>query len=173
MIDVADTVDTLPTTKKVELEGQSTNSYVIKRLWGQQKEILRLVASGLYNNKTIAELLGVTPQTISNIINSAIGKQTIDMLQGTADLDSIDLLARLKSLSHIALTVQEDMLLDEATNPGLRNKVADKILDRSGYTPITKNLNMNVNAGLDADDMKKIKERANELRGIVAKEVVE
>ena len=139
----------------------------IKRLWGKQKEILRLVASGLYTNKEIAALVNVDPNTVSRIIHSDLGKHTLEMLQGTADVEAIDLMKRIKVLSHIAISVQEDLLMQEGTDAALKNKIADKMLDRAGYTPISKNLNMNVNKGLTAEDLERIKLRAAELRGEV------
>jgi hypothetical protein len=144
----------------------------IKRLWGKQKEILRLVASGLYNNKEIAAMVDVTPQTISNIIHSSMGKNTLEMLQGTADVEAIDLMKRIKVLSHIALSVQEDLLIGDGATPDLKNKIADKLLDRAGYTPISKNLNLNVNKGLTSEDLERIKKRAAELRGEMFEEAV-
>ena len=146
--------------------GEGNKSYDIQRLWGQQKEILRLVASGLYNNKEVAEILGCTPQTISNIINSELGKQTLEIIEGAADADTVDLMVKIRALAPIALAVQEEMMLDEATSKGLKNKVADKMLDRAGYTPISKNLNLNMNAGLTGEDIEAIKKRAAELNEV-------
>jgi len=145
---------------------EGNESYDIKRLWGQQKEILRLVASGLYTNKEVGDLVGVTPQTVSNIINSALGKQAMEILQGAADAELVDLNVKFKYLAHLAVGVQENILLDEGTSKELQNKISDKFLDRAGYTPVAKNLNMNLNAGLDKDDIDEIKKRAEDLNRI-------
>ena len=145
---------------------EGNKSYDIQRLWGQQKEILRLVSSGLYNNKDIAEMVGVTPQTISNIINSALGKQTLEILQGAADADTVDLMVKIRSLAPIALAVQEEILMDEETGSAMKNKISDKLLDRAGYTPISKNMNLNLSAGLTGEDIEAIKKRAEELQEV-------
>ena len=148
-------------------------SYDIKRLWGQQKEILRLISSGLYNNKQIAEMVGVTPQTVSNIINSALGKQTLDMLQGAADSETVDLMVKIRALAPIAISVQEEILLADETSSRLKNDISNKMLDRAGYTPVSKNLNLNLNAGLNNEDLAAIKKRAKELQEVeVAQEAV-
>ena len=114
----------------------------------------------------MAELVGCTPQTISNIINSALGKQTLEIIQGAADADTVDLMVKIRALAPIAMAVQEEIMLDEATSKGLKNKVADKVLDRAGYTPISKNLNLNLNAGLTGEDIEAIKKRAAELNEV-------
>jgi len=145
---------------------EGNERYDIKRLWGQQKEILRLVASGLYKNKEIADMVGVTPQTVSNIINSALGKQTLDMLNGAADAEMVDLMVKIRALAPIALTIQEEILMDDDTPKRLKKDIADKLLDRAGYAPVTKNLNMNLNAGLKREDIEAIKKRAKELQEI-------
>jgi hypothetical protein len=152
---------------------EGNKNYDVKRLWGQQKEILRLVASGLYTNKVVAEMLGITPQTVSNIINSELGKQTLAMLEGAADSDTVDLMVRIRALSPIALGLQEEMLLEEGTPQRLKNDIANKVLDRAGYAPVTKSMNLNLNAGLNKDEIDAIKKRAKELQKVeVAKEAV-
>ena len=145
---------------------EGNERYDIKRLWGQQKEILRLVASGLYKNKDIADIVGVTPQTVSNIINSALGKQTLEILNGAADSEMVDLMVKIRALAPIALTVQEDILLDEDTPKRLKTDIANKVLDRAGYAPISKNMNLNLNAGLKREDIEAIKKRAKELQEV-------
>ncbi len=147
---------------------EGNKDYNIVRLWGQQKEILRLVASGLYKNTEVADMIGVTPQTVSNIINSALGKQTLDLLQGAADSDTVDLMVKIRSLAPLALAVQENILTDDATHPRLKNDISNKVLDRAGYMPISKNLNLNLNAGVTAEDLEAIKKRAAELNEVKA-----
>lgn len=147
---------------------EGNERYDIKRLWGQQKEMLRLVAAGLYTNKQIAEIVGVTPQTVSNIINSALGKQTLEILEGAADSEMVDLMVKIRSLAPIALSVQEEIMLDEDTSKRLKVDVANKMLDRAGYVPISKNMNLNLNAGLKREDIDAIKKRAKELQEVQA-----
>ena len=140
--------------------------YNIKALWGKPKEILRLYASGLYTQRQIADMLDCTTVTINNVIHSALGRQTLEMLNGVADAESIDLTVRYKSLATIALSVQEELLMDESTTDTLKNRIADKIQDRAGYTPIAKNLNVNVNRGLSEEELSEIKQRAREIKNI-------
>jgi len=153
-----------------EVENRKPIKYQIKHLWGQQKEIIRLVASGLYTQKEVAEMVGVSANTVWTIVNSELGRQMLSMLDGASDLETIDLMARLKMLAPLALRVQEEMLFDEGTPLPLKDKIADRILDRAGYAPISKNLNLNLNKGLTREDIDAIKKRADEIRSLTAKE---
>ena len=73
-------------------------------------------------------------------------------------------MVRIRTLAPLALAVQEDLLLNEGSSDGLKNKIADKMLDRAGYVPVAKNINVNVNAGLKKEDLDIIKKRAMEIK---------
>jgi DNA-binding CsgD family transcriptional regulator len=147
---------------EASIEQTQVAPYKIKELHSRQKEILRLLATGLYNIQEVAEITGVSPRTVYNIANTALGKQTIEMLNGVADSETIDLMVQIRNLAPIALAVQQGFMLDEGAPIGVRNKIADKLLDRAGYSPVNKNLNMNY--GLSREELQAVKERAEELR---------
>ena len=142
---------------------ETERSYSIQKLWGRSKEILRLFASGVYSQVEIAKILGISAQTVNNIVNSALGKQSLEILEGAADAEAIDLVARYKALAPIALSLQTEMMMGTDTTQALKNAIADKIQDRAGYMPVSKNLNVNVNAGLSKEDIAEIKNRAREI----------
>jgi len=148
----------------MEASVEQQRSYSISKLWGKSKEIVRLYASGVYTQKEIAEIVGVSTQTVNNILNSALGKQSLAILEGAADAETIDLVARYKALAPIALQLQTEIMMGEDTTKALKNAIADKIQDRAGYVPVNRNLNMNVNAGLSKEDIAEIKNRADEIR---------
>ncbi len=146
-------------------EGNQT--YDIKRLWGRHKEMLRLHASGLFTIKEIAEELGVSKQTVSHIINSELGKQQLAILEGAADSDAVDLMVSVRSFAPVALAIQQEIALDEdGTTKELRNKICDKFVDRVVGTPMSKNINLNVSAGLKKEDLDEIKQRAMEIKNL-------
>jgi len=145
-------------------EGQK--HYNLKRLWGKQREVIRLVSSGLYNVNEVASIVGLSPRTVSNIINSPLGKSHMEILQGAKDSTAIDVANQIDALTPIALAIQTDIMLNDETDPKLRASIADKLLDRGGHVPVNKNLNVNVNRGLTDDDLAAIKKRAKELRGV-------
>jgi predicted transcriptional regulator len=150
----------------MEASVEKTRSYNIQKLWGRAKEIVRLFASGVYTQVEIAKILGVTAQTVNNVLNSALGKQMLAILDGAADAEAIDLFAQYKALAPVALALQTNMMMDETTSNALKNAIADKIQDRAGYMPVNRNLNVNLNGELTKDDVAKIKDRAAELRAL-------
>lgn len=141
-------------------------SYTITKLWSRHKEILRLIASGLYSQKQVAEIVGTDPQTINNVVNCALGKQTLEMLHGAADAETVDLLARYKVLAPIMLTLQTEMAMEEGTSKPLKNAIANRIQDRAGYAPVAKNLNVNLNRVMSREDLEGIKARVRQLRQV-------
>ena len=138
-------------------------NYEIQRLGGRHKKMLNMHAAGI-SRKEIAAELGVSTQTISHIINSELGKQHLDMLTGAADSEALDLMISIRAFAPVALSIQQELALDDGTTSELKNKIADKMLDRAGYVPIQKNLNMNVNTGLKKEDLDLIKKRALEIK---------
>jgi hypothetical protein len=87
------------------------------------------------------------------------------MLRGAADAETIDLMVRVRAIAPLALQVQQDLLLaEEGVSDSLRNKVADKLLDRAMGKPVQRTANLNVNYGLTDDDISEIKRRAKELK---------
>lgn len=145
---------------------EGNKNYEIQRLWGSHKSMIRMHASGLYTRKEIAEALGVTPQTISHVINSELGKQMLSMLEGAADSESVDLMVSIRSFAPVAVAIQQEIALDESTTSELKNKICDKMVDRVVGTPMSKNLNMNVSAGLKKEDLDLIKQRAIEIKNL-------
>lgn len=161
------------TEEKVDdqIQEDQQNCYSVKALWSRHKKILRLLSTGQYSRTDIAESVGVTPQTVSNIANSALGKETLEILNGAADAESVDLMARFKALAPIALSIQQELMMEENTPKRLKNDIANKILDRSGYQPVSKNLNVSVNKELTREEISEIKDRAKEIKNVDYEEV--
>jgi predicted transcriptional regulator len=158
--------------KDLEKGEDNVRSFEPKRLWGKQKEILRLTSSGLYTRKEIAELLGVTPQTVTNIVRSELGRSVLEMMEGAADQEVVTTVARLRALAPIAAAVQEELMMDDNTSNALKNSIANKVLDRTLGTPIARSMSVSVNAGLTMEDLNKIKQRAREIEKIHEEEIL-
>lgn len=154
----------LPNEKEeVKQVGILSKDYNIKKLWANQKEILRLLASGIYSPQEVADICKVHVSTVYRLAKSEYGRQHMAMIEGAADADTSNLVSRIKSLAPIALSIQADMMLDLDVDPKLRDKIADKIIDRAGYAPTTK-IDMTSRKGLSHDDINSIVEKAEELR---------
>jgi predicted transcriptional regulator len=155
------------------LSVEQRDGFEPKRLLSRQKEILRWVSSGLYNHKEIAEILGVTTATVCNIIRSELGRKTLAMFEDSADFDVVQMQERIKTAASLALTIQEDMMLDEETPLRLKKDLTDGFLNRAGFSPVNKNMNLNVSAGLTREDIERIKTRARELEESVRENINE
>jgi hypothetical protein len=82
-------------------------TYDVTRLWEHHGEICRLVAAGITSNVRIAALLGCTPQTVSNVRNSALAQAKIAELVAARDQDSIDVAKRIAELAPLAVDVMK------------------------------------------------------------------
>lgn len=141
---------------KTERDGNYARE--LKKLRGRHHKILQLHATGKFNNKEIAEMLGITPQTVCNTINSQLGQRKLQHLYSDGDEAVHDLLDEIQSIAPIALAELEEALLSDEVSRDTRISVAQDILDRAGYGK-TKNVNLRKKEVTD-DDIEKAKERA-------------
>lgn len=133
-------------------------SFNIKQLWSSHEVILRLTASGL-NNKQVASITGVTPQTVSNVRNSPVGRAKLLEHSSALDQQMLDLSTQIKAFAPTAESLLESIV--DGTTPApitLRARYAADLLDRAGHTPVRKI--MSVQTTLTKDDIESIKSRA-------------
>jgi hypothetical protein len=118
--------------------------------------MLRLAIAG-WQPKDIAIELGVTPQTVSNVLNSALSQKLLGEMRAAANKEAITTAQRLEAMNAKAIdTLQE--ILDDADAPrSLRAKVAMDNLDRTGFG---KQINIRgsfSHAHFDAEGVERIK----------------
>ena len=113
--------------------------YNIKELWDKHREITRqLVLGG--TNVTIAETIGCTPQTVSNVRNSPLGQAELQRLHGGRDEETVNIARRIEEFVPQALSVLEDIITGRmpGTSVALRAKVSAGHLSRAGYGEVHK-----------------------------------
>ena len=140
-----------------------SKSYDLKRLFGRHRQICRLHVLGGMDGQGIAQLMGVTPQTVYNVLGSELGVKLCEELSNGLDDEMREVQQRLQELSPIALDIVEETMLDEETPLPLKVKVADSILNRAGHNPAVKIEQRSTSLKIDADFIKEIKQRASEL----------
>jgi predicted transcriptional regulator len=96
--------------------------------------MLRLALLGM-SNAEIGRELGCTAVTVSNCLNSSLGKQRLSEMRAAVDKKSCDTAVRLRELNEKALEVLEEILENEDAPMGLRAKVAMDNLSRTGFAP--------------------------------------
>lgn len=134
-------------------------AFNIQQLWDHHQEIARRKVLG-ENNTTIAEALHCTPQTVSNFVNSPIGKAKIAELNASADSEAVNISARIKGFAESeALSFVEDLISGrcEGASLALRARHAEAYLSRAGLGPVTRV--HAVTERLTRDDIDKMKER--------------
>lgn len=136
----------------------------VRHLWDHQKEVLRRVALG-QTCIQIARELKITPATVSNIKNSALGQEHLGYLHAAADDRVIEVQERIKSLLMPAAEVAEEILLDKSISPNVRSRVAMDILDRGGIVAPTQHVHEHQH--FDKSDIERFKQMAIESGQIV------
>ena len=113
-------------------------TYNVKSLWQRNHEILRLAVLG-YKNKQIADVLGITPATVSNTLNSDLGKDKLSKLRLRRDRETIDVAKRVAELLPEAMNVYENILNGDPKATKMMKETADTIvMDIGGYRAPTK-----------------------------------
>jgi len=89
-------------------------------------------------NKEIAAILGVTPNNVSDVLNSTIAKRQLQLLQDAANVETVGLRLRLERGAHLSLDLLEDVRDGKGEGEGaalpLRSQVAQDLLDRHPQT---------------------------------------
>lgn len=137
----------------------------VKQLWDRQNQILQLVSRG-FSNVEIANAVGVTPQNVSDIKNSELGRNKLEILRALNGVDQASIQQRLNETTPFAIGLMEDIILGVRDGAGaslaMRAKYADKHLERVGMGAIKKQIT--ATGSLTRDRIERIKERALEER---------
>ena len=135
--------------------------YEIQALWEKHREIARQVVLGK-TNIDIADAVGCTPQTVSNVRNSPLAQAEMERLGGMRDDDVVDMSQRIKDFAPVALELLEQIISGRipSASIALRAKVAAGHLGRAGYGEVHKV--QALHAHLSAEDIRNIKHRVME-----------
>jgi predicted transcriptional regulator len=133
--------------------------YQIQKLWERQHEILGLALLGA-EEKEIAQILDVTPATVSNCINSEIGKQQLAIMRGARDAETIDISKEIRNHAPKALQVLVHILENPNSDEKNLIKIATDMLDRAGYAAPKYVYGQFAHAVLTGGDIDELKERA-------------
>lgn len=108
--------------------------YQVQKIHERHHLMIRMKVLG-YGNKQIAEKIGVTPQNVSDVLNSTIAQQQVKAMEAAAGVGTISMRKRLELASPKALDLLEkirDGVQDgEEASISLRASVSQDLLDRN------------------------------------------
>lgn len=139
------------------------SSKVPINLKGRDLEIFYRHVAGMTNND-IASDLGISPQTVSNTINSDWAKNEMALLHART-LDKIaegtySPLVLARAASSEAMAIQVALMRSPVVRPETRARIADSIMDRAGYRPPTRVESLDLNDVFDKMSLEETEEYA-------------
>uniref|UniRef100_A0A6H2A2Q2 Putative LuxR-type DNA-binding HTH domain containing protein n=1 Tax=viral metagenome TaxID=1070528 RepID=A0A6H2A2Q2_9ZZZZ len=112
--------------------------YDIKQLWQRSHEIIGLAIRG-FKQKEIAEVLNISPVTVSNTLNSTLGREKTSEMREDRDKEFVDVAKEIARLSEKALKVYEQIFEAPSGDLKLKKETADTVLmDLGGHRAPTK-----------------------------------
>jgi len=135
-------------------------SYDIKQLWQRSHEILRL-ALIVPKHKEIARILGISEATVSNTLNSELGRKKLSKMRMARDDETVDVAKRVAELLPKAIDTYEKILDGDPTITRMMKETADTIsMDIGGYRAPTKT--QTANLYMTAEELVEFKKRGIE-----------
>ncbi len=132
-------------------------SYDIKGMWQRTHEIVNLAVRGMKQCE-IAEIVGVTPATVSNTLNSELGERKLSELREGRDEEAKMVSEKIRVLTNKALQTYHEIFDNEEGEASLKDRkdVADTVLlELSGLRAPTKH----ISATLTAEEIETFKAR--------------
>lgn len=137
----------------------SRSSYNIKSLWQRNHEIIGLKLQG-HSNKDIALMLDVTPQTVSNTLNSEMGIEKISKMREKRDEEYIDVSKRTSELLEKAMKVYEEIFDSSTVSYNLKKAAADTVvMDIGGHRAPTKVQTQSIQTTATLEEIESFKQR--------------
>ena len=114
------------------------HTYDIKQLWQRSHEILGLALQGMKQTE-IAKILNISPVTVSNTLNSTLGKEKLSGMRGERDDHYVKINEEIKKLTMKALNTYHKLFDTPSVDDKLKKETADTItLDIAGMRAPTK-----------------------------------
>lgn len=136
-------------------------AYEIKQLWQRSHEIVNLSATG-YKNKEIAQILNISPVTVSNTLNGKLGQHKLSEIRGDRDEEAKRTVEKIRVLTNKALNVYHDIFDNEDGRSSIKDQkdVANTVvLELSGLRVPTRIQSQSVHTVLSKDEIEGFKDR--------------
>ena len=134
----------------------------IKQLWQRSHEILGLALQGM-KQVDIAKILDISPVTVSNTLNSTLGKQKLSEMRGERDEHFVKVSEEIKKLTIKALNTYHQLFDSPSVDAKMKKETADTItLEIVGMRAPTKIDSRSLHAHATLDEINDFKRRGLE-----------
>lgn len=141
-------------------------SYRVVRLMEQHHEVLRLLVLGR-KPREIAAITGLCENFISNLRNSPIAKQQLEILMVGRDAEAVETATVIARVQTRAAKLLEDVIRgDVIASVGEKIKTAQDMLSRGGTSPIQR-IKSEIQYGLTEEALEEIKSRRLEAKQVM------
>ena len=143
--------------------GTTQRRFDIKQLWQRSHEILNLALLG-HKSSAIAEMLDIHPVTVSNTLNSTLGKEAISEKRKTRDSEFEELQDKVMELTKRGLEIYDEMLNENEETGRVsiqdKKKVADTVvLELSGLRAPTRVDTRSIHSTATLEEIEEFKKR--------------
>ncbi len=148
--------------KRRALEGER-KSPDIKALWQRNHEIINLAARG-FKQVEIAEILSITPATVSNTLNSELGEKKLSEIRLERDEDAKKVSEKIRILTNKAIDVYHEIFDNEGGEATIKDRkgAADTVvLELSGLRVPTRVQSQHVSTVLTPEELEAFKVRGS------------
>jgi predicted transcriptional regulator len=136
-------------------------TYEIKQMWQRSHEIVNLALLG-YKNTDIAEILNISPWTVSNTINCELGSKVLSEKRKLRDGEFNKVGEKIRVLTNKALKVYHEIFDDESGELGLKDKgqfAQEFVKEISGLRAPTRIQSHSINTTLTKEEIEEFKQR--------------
>lgn len=143
--------------------GEEKKNPDIKALWQRSHEIVNLTARG-FKQVEVAEILNITPQTVSNTLNSELGERKLSEIRLERDEETKKVSEKIRVLTNKAIDVYHEIFDNDSGMATVKDRkgVADTVmLELSGLRVPTKLQSQHVSTILTPEELEAFKLRGN------------
>ena len=136
-------------------------SHNIVQLWQRNHEILRLAIVGMKSTQ-IAEILGIHKQTVSNTLNSDLGREKLSLMRKERDEKAVDVVKEVAKMYPKALLIYNRILDGEDVTKMQKDTADTVVMDIGGHRAPTKTQSQGSYMHLTPADIEDFKKRGIE-----------
>lgn len=161
-----------PANRRRLMPGAPRKTQAVTEMNERHHEVARMVVLG-YKNTEIAKTLNISKEFVCQIRNAPPVKEQVAILKSARDNDTVDIARQIQQALPACVKYLTETVSDPDISDNVRSKNAFGLMATGGHGP-SKNVNVKgVHAVLTADDIKEIRDNAQNIAaeiGMIAEE---